>query len=587
MESFELEERIWFKAGNWPEEIPKHLEYPENFPIYKFLEESAETDPNNVATVFFDTKISYKALWDKVLRFADSLQKLGIKRGDRIGIYLPNCPQFVIAFFAINRLGATIVPFNTQYVDHELEYQINDSGARTIICIDITYGRVRKLRDKKIVDLDNVIVASLHDEISFSKRVLGILFAKLPPRKRIRSGDYSFKEMVEKGDPSKVPDVEINPKEDLALIQYTGGTTGVSKGAMLTNYNIVSNQIQLTSLMYPPINHGKECYVCALPLFHIFSLNCIMISAISQASKIILLTDPLAGKPMLQDLLETLSKYKPTFFHAVPSLYVGLLFHKDIKDYDLTSIRACLSGAAPLPEQVMYNFEELTGANVVEGYGLTETSPVTHVNPLAGGGKRAGSIGFPIPDTDVKIFDPSEGKANIELPQGGETQNEGEIGMKGPQVFGGYWNKPEENKNIFNNDGYFLTGDIGYIDPDGYFFITGRKKNMIDVSGLKVYPREVEEELIEHPAVQEVAIVGIPHTFKGETVKAFVVLRDNETASEEELIEFCKGRIARYKIPRHVEFLDELPKSAIGKILHRELRDGEWRKAGRKKSIDG
>ncbi len=570
-------EKPWFKL--WPEEIPKTLEYPDDFPIYKFLQESAETDPDNVATIFFDKKIKYGELWDKVLRLASSLYNLGIKKGDRIGIYLPNCPQFVIAFFAINRLGATIVPFNTQYVDHELTYQLNDSEARAIICIDITYKRVRKLRDKKMVELDNIIVASLHDEISFSKRVLGILFGKIPIRRRIRSVDFSFKELIDKGDPNGVPEVEINPKEDLALIQYTGGTTGVSKGAMLTHYNIVSNQIQLSSLIYPPINHGEECYVCALPLFHIFALNCIMISAISQASKMILITDPLAGRPLLQDLLETLYKYKPTFFHAVPSLYVGLLFHKDIKDYDLTSIRACLSGAAPLPEQVMYNFEELTGANVVEGYGLTETSPVTHVNPLTGGGKRAGSIGLPTPDTDVKIFDAAEGGQDRELPQG----EEGEIGIKGPQVMIGYLNKPDETKNSFNKEGYFLTGDIGYIDPDGYFFITGRKKDMIDVSGLKVYPREVEEELVEHPAVQEVAVVGIPHPIRGETVKAFVVLRDNETASEEELIEFLKGRIARYKIPRHVDFIDELPKSAIGKVLHRELRDQEWRKVGRKK----
>ena len=581
MQLSELEERIWFKAGNWPEEIPKYCDFPDNFPIYKFLEESAIVYPNNVATIFFDSKIRYKELWERVLRFANSLKSLGVKKGDRIGIYLPNCPQFVIAFFAINRLGATIVPFNTQYVDHELEYQMNDSGARIIITIDITYGRVRKLRERKMIDIDHIIVASLHNEISTSKRMLGMLTGKLPPRKKIYPEDHSFKTMVEKGDPDDVPEVEIDTKKDLALLQYTGGTTGVSKGAMLSHDNIVANQIQLTNIIYPPIVQGEECYVLALPLFHIYALNTCMISAVSQASKMILITDPLAGRPMLQDLLESLAKYKPTFFHGVPSLYLGLLFHKDIKDYDLTSIRACISGAAPLPEQVMYNFEELTGANVVEGYGLTETSPVTHVNPLTGGGKRAGSIGLPISDTDVKIYDLNDSMK--ELPHG----EEGEIGIKGPQVMIGYWKKQDETSATFNNEGFFMTGDVGYVDNDGYFFITGRKKNMIDVSGLKVYPREVEEEIIEHPAIQEVAVVGIPHKFRGETVKAFVVLHDDETASEEEIIEFCKGRIARYKIPRSVEFLDELPKSAIGKILHRELRDGEWKKAGRKRSIDG
>ncbi len=581
MEQLEGLEPPWFKF--WPEEIPKHIDYPKDFPIYQFLQESAQLYPNHVATVFFDKKIIYQDLWNRVLRFANALSKLGIKKGDRIGIYLPNCPQFVIAFFAINRLGAVIVPFNTQYVDHELEYQLNDSGARTIICVDIVYKRVRRLCDKGIVDLDNVIVASLRDEMSFSKRWLGTLFGKVPLRRKIRSGDLSFKKMVLEGDPTEVPEVNINPLEDLALIQYTGGTTGVSKGAMLTHFNIVSNQIQLTNILYPPVVLGEECYVVALPLFHIYALNVCMISAINQASKMILIADPLAGRPMLQDLLEALSKYKPTFFHAVPSLYIGLLFHPDIKDYDLTSIRACISGAAPLPEQVMWDFEELTGANVLEGYGLTETSPVSHCNPFAGVGKRSGSIGFPLPDTDVKIFDPSEGGCNTELPRG----EEGEIGMKGPQVMPGYWKKPEETANAFNKDGYFLTGDIGYIDEDGYFFITGRKKNMIDVSGLKVYPREVEELIIEHPAVQEVAVIGAPHKIRGETVMAFVVLKDDETASDEEIIEFCKGEIARFKIPRHVKFIDELPKSAIGKVLHRELRDFVWKKTGRKRSIDG
>lgn len=579
----DLSDRQWFKAGLWPEEYPKHIEYPENFPIWKFLEESAHTNPDNVATVFFDAKIKYKELWERVLSFANSLHKLGIRKGDRIGIYLPNCPQFVIAFFSINRLGATIVPFNTQYVDHELTYQLSDSGARTIITIDLTYSRVRKLRERGKVELDNIIVASLHDEITSSKRVLGVLTRKLPLRKRIHPEDLSFDAMVKDGNPEDVPEVSINPNEDLALVQYTGGTTGVSKGTMLTHFNIISNQIQTHALYYPPPRHGEETWVVVLPLFHVYAMNVCMIAAVAYAGKMILITDPLAGRPILQDLLETLAKYKPTYFHAVPSLYLGLCFHKDIKDYDLTSIVACLSGAAPLPEQVMYNFEELTGANVVEGYGLTETSPVTHVNPFTPGGKRAGSIGFPIPDTDARIFDLTD--SNKELPIG--EGNEGEIGIKGPQVMKGYWNKPEETKNTFNDLGYFLTGDVGYIDEDGYFFITGRKKNMIDVSGLKVYPREVEELIMEHPAIQEVAVIGVPHPIKGEEVAAFIVLKDDETASAEEMMEFCKGRIARFKVPRKVFFIDELPKSAIGKVLHRELRDQVWKAAGRKRSIDG
>ncbi|MHA1983133.1 MAG: long-chain-fatty-acid--CoA ligase [Candidatus Hodarchaeales archaeon] len=578
METLKEYKKPWYK--HWPEEIPKNIDYNEDFPIYKFLEQSAKDFPDNTATIFFDNKIRYADLWDRVLKFANGLSNLGIQKGDRVGIYLPNCPQFVISFFAINRLGAIIVPFNTQYVDHELVYQINDSGAEIVICLDIVYKRVRKIRDKGEVKLKHVIMTSLHDELSRSKRILGVATRKVPLKRRLKPPDIGFNELIDKSKP-EVPEVSINTKEDLALIQYTGGTTGVSKGAMLTHYNIVSNQIQLTNIIHPPIDIGNECYVVVLPLFHIYALNVCMISAVSQASKMILIPDPRAGRPIMQDLLETLSKYKPTFFHAVPALYLGLLYHKDIKDYDLTSIRACISGAAPLPVEVAYNFEELTGANVVEGYGLTETSPVTHVNPLVGEiGKIPGSIGLPMPDTDVKIYDPNDG--NKELPLG----EEGEIGVKGPQVMKGYWQKPEETAGVFNEEGYFLTGDIGKIDNYGYFWITDRKKNMIDVSGLKVYPRDVEEILFEHPAVAEVAIVGVPHEFKGETVKAFVVLKDDETASSEEIIDFCKGRMARYKVPRLVSFIDELPRSAIGKVLHRELREGEWTKAGKKKTID-
>ena len=572
----------WFdKFGHkWPVEIPKTLEYPDDFPIYKFLENAAKNYPNNISTIFFDSKMTYHRLWNKVLRFANALAKLGVKKGDKVAIYLPNCPQLVISFFAINRLGGIIVPFNTQYVEHEIEYQLNDSEARFIICLDMGYHRVNKVRDQNLVQLDKVIVASLRNELSTSKRLIGTIFGKIPLGKKIRNGDFSFKELVESSQP-EVPEVDINPKEDLALIQYTGGTTGISKGAMLTHYNIVVNQIQFQSLIYPPINQGEECYVIALPLFHIYALNVCMISAVAQASKMLLVPDPKAGRPMLQDLLETLAKYKPTFFHAVPALYLGLLYHPDIKDYDLTSIRACLSGAAPLPVEVMSNFEELTGANVVEGYGLTETSPVTHANPFTESvTKRPGSIGFPIPDTDAKIFDPSDGDKELSF---GE---EGEIGIKGPQVMKGYWKRPEETQQVTNKDGYFLTGDIARIDEDGYFFITDRKKNMIDVSGLKVYPREVEEILFEHPAIADVAVIGVPHKFRGETVKAFIVLKDHETASEAEIIDFCKGRMAKFKVPRLVSFIDEMPRSAIGKTLHRELRSHEWKKAGHDKNID-
>lgn len=564
---------------NYPEHVPKNLDY-ETHPIYTYLERSAENYPNNVSTIFFDKKLTYKQLWTNTLKFAFSLKKLGLQQGDRVAIYLPNCPQFLISFFAINRIGCIIVPFNSQYVDHEVVYQINDSGAKAIICVDIVYPRVARLqKEGKINTIEHIIVASLRDEMTFSKKLVGTVFFRVPLEKKPKEGHLSFKKMINGAKPFNEK-VEIDTANDLAIIQYTGGTTGVSKGAMLTHDNIVKNQQQLTSWMYPPVVMGEEVYMCALPLFHIYALNVIMIAAISQASKIVLIPDPKAGSPMFQDLLESLAKYKPTFFHAIPTLYLGLLYHPDIKDYDLTSIRACISGAAPLPVETMLNFEEMTGANVVEGFGSTELSPVSHCNPIDHFLKRPGSVGFPVPDTTYKIVD-TDDHTKI-LPWG----EEGEIAVKGPQLMKGYWNKPDETKAIMTEDGFYLMGDIGKIDLEGYLVITDRKKNMIDVSGLKVYPRDVEEVLYEHPAVSEVAVVGIPHKFRGETVKAFIVLRENETGTPEEFMEFCKGRMARFKVPREVEFLDELPRSAVGKILHRELREREWKKAGKSKNID-
>jgi long-chain acyl-CoA synthetase len=564
---------------DYPSYCPKTIEY-EHHPIYEYLEKSAKNFPNNTSTIFFDKKYSYKQLKDRVDRFATALKNLGLVKNDRVAIYLPNCPQFVISFFAINKIGAIIVPFNTQYVDHEVVYQLNDSGAKAIICVDLVYPRVARLQEEGKIKLEHVIVTSLREELTFSKKLVGTLFLRVPLEKKPKSNHLSFKDLIEKSSPI-TETVEIDPSNDLALIQYTGGTTGVSKGTMLTHDNIVCNQQQVTHWMNPPIQMGKEIYMCVLPLFHIYALNVIMIAAISQGSKLILIPDPKAGRPILQDLLETLAKYKPTFFHAIPTLYLGLLYHPDIKDYDLTSLRACISGAAPLPVEIMLNFEEMTGANVVEGFGSTELSPVSHVNPIDHFTKKPGTVGFPMPDTIVKIVDPSD--PTKVLPWG----EEGEVAVKGPQLMKGYWNKPAETSEIMTEDGFYLMGDIGRFDDDGFLTITDRKKNMIDVSGLKVYPRDVEEVLFEHPAVAEVAVIGIPHKFRGECVKAFVVLRDNETASDAEIIDFCKGRMARFKVPSYVEFIDELPRSAVGKVLHRELRDKEWKKAGKTKNIDG
>lgn len=550
--------------------VPASIDYPRQS-VYDFLESAVKNYPDSTALIFFDRKTSYKDLYNKVTRLASALQSLGVKKDDRVAIFLPNMPQFVVSFFAIQKLGGICVTFNPQYKESELLHQINDAGIEVVICLDyVMYQRVKKIRDR--TKLRHVIVCSMRSELSFSKKILGTLTGKIPVPRPVDKKDHVFEKLILEHQPSDaIP--RVNAVDDMAIIQYTGGTTGVSKGAMLTHYNLVSNVVSLNHWIQPSMKMGKEKFVAVVPLYHVYGLVTCMISAVSLASALIIIPNPSAGRPMFQDLLETLSKHKPTIFHGVPTLYLALLMHPKIKDHDLTSIRACISGSAPLPIEIMKNFEELTGANVVEGFGLTETSPVTHVNPIAPGALvKPGSIGLPFPDTDVKMFDPAD--MEKELPYG----EEGELGIKGPQVMKGYWKRPEETAEVTNSQGYFMTGDIAVADEQGYFTITDRKKDMINSGGMKIYPREVEDILYEHPAVLEAAVVGVPDSYRGETAKAFVVFKDGETASKEELAEFCKSRMAKYKVPKYYEFKDELPKSAVGKILRRVLRDKENKK---------
>ncbi|MHA2251530.1 MAG: long-chain-fatty-acid--CoA ligase [Candidatus Kariarchaeaceae archaeon] len=566
------DEKPWLSS--YPKGVPESIDYPSHG-INDYMESAAKDFPDATALIFFDKKTTYREYYDKVGRFATALHNLGVKKGDRVALFLPNIPQFAITFFAIHRIGAVVVTFNTQYMEHELVHQLNDADVEVIVCLDyVMYQRVKKIRSQ--TNLKSVIVARVKHEVSISKRIAGLLFRKLPMDRPISEGDYSFEQLI-RDTPNSPPDLEINPREDLAVIQYTGGTTGVSKGAMLTHYNLISNVTGLTYWILPRMVRGKEKFVGVLPLFHVYGLVTCLISAVSHASGLILVPDPRAGRPMFQDLLETISKNKPTIFHGAPTLYLALLMHPKIKDYDLSSLRACISGSAPLPVEIMKNFEELTSARVVEGYGLTETSPVTHVNPIAPDGIiKPGSIGLPFPDTEAKIYDPND--KEVELPFG----SEGELGIRGPQVMKGYWKRPEATADVMNSQNFLLTGDIATMDEDGYFTITDRKKDMINASGLKIFPREVEDILYEHPAVAEAAVVGVPDTYRGETAKAFIVLKDGESASDRELQEFCKSRMAKYKVPRYVDFMDELPKSAIGKILRRELRDKEYAKVKKK-----
>ena len=545
-------EKPWFAF--YPKQVPRSIDYP-NITLSEALKQSARNFPDIPAIIYFGRSISYRELDEMVDRFAAALQDLGVKKGDRVGIQLPNIPQFVIAFYGALRAGAICVACSPLYKARELEHQLNDAGVENLVCMDTLYPIVQEIRERS--KLRNVIATSPRD-------YLPPLLKTLSPLKGVKSykcpGAIDFLSIM-KHEPNPKP-VLVKPDE-LALLQYTGGTTGVPKGAMITHRNLVVNAAQCEVEL--PIRRGIDVNVTALPLFHIFGMTCAMNAPVLTGTTMLMIPDPRDPK----GILNTISKYKATTFCSVPTMYVALINMPDIKKYDLSTVRACMSGAAPLPVEIQKKFEQLTGGRLVEGYGLTESSPVSHVNPLDDPKKnRPGSIGIPVPDTDAKIVDLETGTKDL------KPNEVGELVIKGPQVMQGYWNKPDETKNTLR-DGWLFTGDIAKMDEDGYFYIVDRKKDMIDVSGLKVWPREVEEVLYEHPAVNEAAVVGIPDAYRGETVKAYVSLKPGYQGkvTEEDIIKFCREKIATYKAPRSVEFRDSLPKTLVGKILRRTLRE--------------
>lgn len=519
------------------------------------LKQSAKNFPDNPAIIYFGKRISYRELDEMVDRFAAALQDLGVKKGDRVGIQLPNIPQFVIAFYGALRAGAICVACSPLYKARELEHQLNDAGAETLVVMDTLYPIVQEIRERS--KLRNVIATSPRD-------YLPPLLRTLSPLKGVKSykcpGAIDFLSIM-KHEPNPKP-VLVKPDE-LALLQYTGGTTGVPKGAMITHRNLIVNAAQCEVEL--PMRRGIDVNVTALPLFHIFGMTCAMNAPVLTGTTMLMIPDPRDPK----GILNTISKYKATTFCSVPTMYIALINTPDIKKYDLSTVRACMSGAAPLPVEIQKKFEQLTGGRLVEGYGLTESSPVSHVNPLDDPKKnRPGSIGIPVPDTEAKIVDLETGTKDL------KPNEVGELVIKGPQVMQGYWNNPDETKNTLRG-GWLYTGDIAKMDEDGYFYIVDRKKDMIDVSGLKVWPREVEEVLYEHPAVNEAAVVGVADAYRGETVKAYVTLKPGYQGkvTEEDIIKFCREKIATYKAPRSVEFRDSLPKTLVGKILRRTLKE--------------
>jgi long-chain acyl-CoA synthetase len=479
-----------------------------------------------------------------------SLAESGVSKGDRVALMLPNCPQYVISFFATVRLGAIVTQINPMYVEREIEHILNDSGARTIVVYADMYERVKTVLPD--TDLKTVVVVSFGDE-----------------PEGLDAGHLSFADFLSR-DADPAPDVEIDPAEDVAALQYTGGTTGVSKGAMLTHRNLVANLQQTIDVFVqnPDQFTGRKC-IGALPFFHIYGLTCVMLFGIRLGTEQVLLP-----RFEVEEALAVFENDRPTMFSGVPTMYMALLASgENLRKHHLHDVMIFNSGGSALPVNLKRSFEEQAGKPLFEGYGLSEASPVTHNNPPFLGQGREGSIGIPIPSTDARIVDVETGET--EMPVG----ESGELVIKGPQVMKGYLNMPEETASTLKN-GWLYTGDVAKMDEDGYFYIVDRKKDMIVASGYNVYPREVEEVLFEHPDVAEAVAIGIPDEYRGESVKAFVVKRPGTRATEEEVLAFCKERLAAYKAPKAVEFREDLPKSAVGKLLRRVLVDEERAKTG-------
>jgi long-chain acyl-CoA synthetase len=536
----------------WPRNVSRKLEYPD-ISLGEVLEQSAKGAAERTALYYNDTSLTFGKLNELTNKFAATLQTLNVRKGDRAAIYLPNSPQFIVACYGALRAGCIVVAINPLYKEREIERILEDSEAKVIVASNQLHSRVQSVIER--TRLTHVIVTE------------GNAF---PPRDSQPNSQRGAKHGSSALDMESllaecvnhVKSVQIDSKRDLALLQYTGGTTGRPKGAMLTHYNLVANAVQFATWLR--MRPGLETHLSVLPFSHIYGMTTAMNAPIYTRSPMILIPDARE----IRTIIQAIDKYAPTIFCGVPSMYIALINEPDISQHEFRSIRVCVSGATALPAEIQRRFEALTRGRLVEGYGLTEASPVTHVNPLDDASKsRIGSIGIPISDTDARIVDLETGLHDV------APHTKGELIVRGPQVMVGYWNDIAES-NIALRGEWLHTGDIATMDPEGYFRIVDRKKDMINISGLKVWPREVEEVLNEHPAIKEATVIAVPDPVSGEAVKAFVVLKDEyrDRVSPDEISIFCKEKIAAYKAPRIVEFRDSLPKTSVGKILRRELR---------------
>ncbi|WNR42209.1 long-chain-fatty-acid--CoA ligase [Paenibacillus roseipurpureus] len=554
------ETKPWLR--HYPAEVAPTYEYPKHN-LARLLVDSASQFPDRPALFFLGKKLSYRELVTASYQFAHVLLDLGVRSGERVSIMLPNCPSAIIAYFGTLMMGGIVVMTNPLYVERELVHQLSDSEAVVIVTLDLLFERVQKAKSRTF--LRHVIVTSIKDYLPFPKNWLYPIKMKRDGAKLdVAYGDgvYAFKKLLRAASAEPICE-QVNAEEDIALLQYTGGTTGLAKGVMLTHANLIANTYQTSHWCYRE-EAGGDRFLGAIPCFHVFGLTVLLNQAMHRAGMLILIP-----KFDIDMILDTIDKLRPTIFPGAPTMYVALINHKRVKEVDISSINVCVSGSAPLPLEVQERFEALTGGKLIEGYGLTEASPVTHANPIWGF-RKIGTIGVPFPDTVTKVVDSDSGE---ELPIG----EIGEIIIKGPQVMKGYWRREQETAKTIK-DGWLYTGDMGRMDEDGFFSIVDRKKDLIIAGGFNIYPRDIEEVLYEHPAILEAAVAGVPDEYRGETVKAFIVLREGMTLTEKELDIWCRERLAAYKVPRKVEFRQSLPKTMIGKVLRRQLLEEEMTK---------
>ena len=553
-------DKIWHKF--YENNVPKNLEFPQ-ISLSEILHKSVQNNPERTALIFFGRKISYSELQSMVNRIASALTSLCVKKGDRIALVLPNCPEFVIFYFAALKIGAIVVPTNPMYSSREMKFQLKDCGAEILVILDVLYHKHKEAFVGSYVK--KYIITSIQDFLPLAKSLIFPIkqwFENIDHTVEKKEGTFFFKNLLKSNkEMLKSPSIDM---EDLALLQYTGGTTGVSKGVMLTHRNLVANAFQ-SRLWVPDLIDGQETTLVVLPLFHIFSLTVGLNASILMAASIVLLP-----QFKIKELLRSIEEYKVTLFLAVPTIFSVINNSTLIKKYKMSSLKFCLSGGAALPVEVLEEFENRTSKKIIEGYGLSEASPVTHVNPVSNN-RKVGTIGLPVPGTDMKIV---KGKL---FKRSQSPEHDGELVVSGPQVMKGYWNRPDETKKVLSN-GWLYTGDIAKMDEQGFCQILDRKKEMIIVGGNNVYPREIEELLYEKPEIMEAAVIGLPDKDRGEYIKAFVVLKEGAFLTGEDVIKYCKENLSQIKVPRRIEFKKDLPKSLIGKILKKTLKEEELKK---------